>query len=68
MFSDVAEIVLNQCVSWEEVIDPKTGKPNTYEERNIEMDYTFLEDELAPWKKRTHISARMYTAFIFLFE
>ena len=58
---DVAEQVLNQCVNFEEEVDPKTGKPKgTYEGRIIDIDYQFLEDELAPWKSRSRASYRKF--------
>ena len=55
--------MLNQCVNFEEEIDPETKKPKvkSYEGSNIDMDYQFLEDELAPWKKRSRASYGKFT-------
>ncbi len=51
--ADVAEIVFNQCVNFEEDVDPETGKARntSYETRGIALDFQFIEDELAPWTK-----------------
>ena len=64
LFSDVAEMVLNQCVNFEQDVDPVTGKPRlkSYEGRAIDLDFQLLEDEQAPWKKKSRlISASTFT-------
>ena len=52
-------MVLNRCVTFEEELDPATGKPivKSYVGRHIEMNYEFLDDKRVPWRNVPHHSS-----------
>ncbi len=56
-YVDAAEVVLNKCVTfYEDPNEDPEQRAKTADEKPIHLDYQFIEDELAPWKKRSQRS------------